>query len=113
MVFEHSFKMKFQVKDIDVITRRNKIRNPCFENWINHDEFILDQIMNRIGCRPPHWTTRLNLSVCSDTTKMKKFVRQPSYAIIESFHSPCRIIDQLDYLYQEYDLVSERYLYKC
>ena len=104
-----SYDMSFQVKDIDVTARRNTVRNPCIEDWRNHDGFILDQMMNEIGCRPPHWTTRLNLSICSDTTQMKKFARQPNYGIIETFHSPCRMIDRLDYLYQEDDIVSERY----
>ena len=68
-----SYEMNFQVKDIDVTTRRNKVRNLCIEDWRNHDGFILDQIMNEIGCRPLHWSTRLNLSVCSEKSQMKKF----------------------------------------
>ena len=93
----------FQTQNIEVITRRNRIREPCEEDWKNYDTHIMEGMMKKAGCCPPHWKTILDLPICSKPSQMKTFSRQPDTAKIASFIQPCKVISNLDYNYEEFD----------
>ena len=101
--------MKFQTKNIEVITRRNRIRKPCEEDWRNYDTRIMEGMMKKAGCRPPHWEKIIDLPVCSKSNQMKTFARRPRPAQIESFIEPCKGISQLDYRYMEVDIDDDKH----
>ena len=92
--------MRFKVRNIDVITRRNKIHEACVEDWKNYDNELLEFIMSRVGCHPPHWKTQTNVPVCSNASQMKK---PQLHKARESFQFPCKMIDRLDFTYLEDD----------
>ena len=98
-----NYYMEFHTKNIEVITRRNRIHEPCEEDWRNYDTHIMEGMMKKEGCRPPHWKTILDLPICSKPNQMKTFSRQPDTADIESAIQPCKVISQLDYTYEEYE----------
>ena len=100
--------MHFRTKNIEVITRRNRIRRPCEENWRNYDNSIMEAMMKKAGCRPPHWKTTLDLPICSKPNQMKILSKQPDTMEIESFIQPCKVISQLDYTYVEREDDVER-----
>ena len=100
--------MKFLTKNIEVITRRNRIREPCEEDWRNYDTHIMEDMMKKVGCRPPHWNTGFDQPICSKPNQMKTFSRQPHTAEIESFIQPCKVISQLDYKYLEVDYDDDK-----
>ena len=99
-----SFKMNFRIKNIDVITNRNKGKERCIENWKDYDQYIMNDIMVETGCHPPHWISKNGLPVCSNSTQMKKFADQPTTAKVEMYDPPCKIIERLDYTYDEKDM---------
>ena len=99
----NNYEMEFSTKNIEVITRRNRIREPCEEDWRNYDTHIMEGMMKKAGCRPSHWKTILDLPICSKPNQMKTLSRQPNAADIDSFIQPCKVISQLDYTYKEYD----------
>ena len=51
----NEYDMIFEVRNIDVITRRNKYDVPCVEDWRNYDQNFMKSLMNDIGCNPSHW----------------------------------------------------------
>ena len=63
--------MRFNVKNIDLITNRNKGKERCVRKWKEFDQHIMDDIMVQTGCRPPHWRTTMNLPICRNATQMK------------------------------------------
>ena len=97
-----SYKLLFRVKNIEVITRRNKINEPCEEDWRNFDNHIMEGMMRKTGCCPPHWKTNLGLPICSNHHQMKTFSIQPTTAEMESYIQPCRVINQFDYIYSKH-----------
>ena len=105
-----NFRMEFRVRNIDVITRRNKIHEPCMNNLQYYDYYFMEYWMHKVGCHPPHWRFRKDksLPVCSNTSQMKEFAEQPHTNDLESFDPPCKHIDQLDYIYHEVDLNDNR-----
>ena len=94
-----NYLMKFIVKDIEVVTRRNKSPEPCVEDWMNYDQHMMEKMMTEAGCRPPHWSPYSNLPICSNATQMKRFASQPRSFV----HPPCKNIERVDYVYEEID----------
>ena len=93
--------MQFNIKNIDVITHRQKPQTQCVEDWKNYDQYIMDHIMIENKCHPPHWMPTSKLPVCSNITQMKNFIFQPSTAKMDEYGPPCRVIERIDYTYQE------------
>ena len=98
-----SYFMEFTIKNIDVITRRSKPKKRCFEDWKNYDSYIMGNVMTEAQCHPPHWIPTSNMPLCSNTTEMKKFISQPTTGQIEEHRPPCKVIERLDYEYEEAD----------
>ena len=103
-----NYEMEYRVRNIDVITRRNKRHASCVEDWRHYDQHFMEFKMNEIGCRPPHWNTTSDLPTCHDAIRMKSFSKQPKTFEIESFDPPCRVINRLDYIYEEKNLSYNR-----
>ena len=95
--------MQFTIKNIDVITRRKKPQEQCVEDWTNYDKHIMDRMMIEAKCQPPHWMPTSKLPLCSNITQLKKFIYQPSTALMDAYGPPCRVIERIDYSYQEKD----------
>jgi len=99
----NNYAMEFRVKNIDVIRHRWKPQERCFEDWKNYDQYVMDNIMLKAKCHPPHWNPTSNLSLCSNSTQMIK-IRRFS---IDEYDPPCKVIQRLDYTYVEGDLEDE------
>ena len=65
----------------------------------------MTEMMKKLGCRPPHWISNSTsyLDVCQNGEKMQSFAWQPNSDDIAAFDPPCRMIERLDYLYEEFD----------
>ena len=100
---DNTYGMWFEVHNIDVITRRNKIHETCVEDWKNYDHLLMEFMMNKAGCHPPHWKTHMDLPVCTNASQMES---HPISKARESFGLPCKMIDRLDFSYQEHDFAS-------
>ena len=94
-----TYVMSFTIKNVDVVTRRNKSPKPCIEDWMNFDQQVMNRMMFEAGCRPPHWSGASHLPTCFNATQMKIFESQP-YGFSER---PCKNIERVDYVYEEYD----------
>ena len=95
--------MSFRIKNIDVITNRNKPNNRCLVDWRKHDEYIMNSIMKETGCRPPHWIPSTNLSFCHKKEQIINFRSQPFTDKVESYDPPYKHIERLDFIYRETD----------
>ena len=95
------YHMQYEMKDVEVNRHRIRPQEPCIEDWKNYDQILMDEILLKAGCRPPHWETARNLSLCSNSEQMAYFVDQPSTATVEAFGPPCTVIENLHYRYYE------------
>ena len=98
-----SYWMRFDIKNVNVISRRNKHQDSCFEDWKRYDEYVMNKMMIKVGCRPIHWSVVSNIAICTNQSQMQKFEEELTIAMVESLDPPCRSIDQLDYIYEEFD----------
>ena len=57
--------MTFKMKNIEALKRRSKYALPCNNDWKHDDEKIMDEIIKRIQCKPPHLDRNYQLEICS------------------------------------------------
>ena len=95
------YHMQYEMKDVEVNRHRIRPQEPCIEDWKKYDQALMDDMMLKAGCKPPHWETARNLSLCSNSEQMAYFVDQPSTATVEAFGPPCTVIENLHYRYYE------------
>ena len=100
-----NYDMFYTIKNIEVLKHRNKHSVPCNEAWMKDDDVVMREIMDRNGCKPPHWKTNTTHRVCSSKEAMKKF-KWPSYDALKSFLPPCMVIEKLQDDYKEMDVIS-------
>ena len=109
---ESSYAMRFQVRGVEILQRRNKNSRLCNENWQNYDHDIFQDHINRVGCRAPYQGNKNNtLSLCSSKGQMSKSMmnfRSDGYGA----QPPCRSMEKIDYTYSEDDFSDSKYAKK-
>ena len=102
-----NYKMHFEIRDIDVVTRRNKVLEPCIENMTSYDNLIITNKLTEIGCYPPHVKfneiSKSHLPKCSNATQMKEIASLGMGLHNESVNRPCKSISRIDFTYHEID----------
>ena len=93
------YTMDFKLQNIMVMNQRDKPNKPCNKNWRNDDRVIMRNVMNRIGCRPPHWKIEINLPNCSKKEELKQFY----YLDLSDQNPPCKGIQKVLYSYEDLD----------
>ena len=101
-----SSRLKIEIKNVEVTTRRNKHQDTCIEDWKQYDIYVIDSLRNAVGCNPPHWKTDLKFPQSTNRSQTKALTDMKFNWDIESFVPPCRVIDRLDNTLTELDLDS-------
>ena len=96
--------MQFQITDVEVSKKRNKIGSPCHD-WENYDDTILTQHIKRTGCRAPYHGNMLGGELCSS----KELMKNVAYNIPRLDHgilSPCKTMEKINFKYLETDMLG-------
>jgi hypothetical protein len=92
--------MRFKIKGVEVLKRRNKGSRPCLEDWKNYDNNVQMDHINNVGCRSPYQNSSTKLPLCNNKEQMFKsrlnlnwdpFVVPP----------PCKSMEKIYYTYEE------------
>ena len=109
---ENNYAMRFYIRGVEILQRRNKNSRLCNENWHNYDHDIFHDHMNRVGCRAPYQGNDSNTpALCSSKEQMSKSMmifRSDGYGA----QPPCRSMEKIDYTYSENDLSHSKYAEK-
>ena len=106
-----SYIMRFKIRGVEYIRRRNKRSYPCIENWKNYDSVILEEHARKIGCTPPYHDSIDGIPVCSTKNQIaaSKFsLRFDDYGT----QPPCEGIERIYYSFEENSLDGTEYLNK-
>ena len=79
------------IQMVEILERRNTIRNPCVPQEINYDEFVVQRKLEQIGCKTPYHTatTFENISICESQKKMKEAAFD-AFSAAHGNPPPCR-----------------------
>ena len=97
-----AYTMFFQLQQIEIIERRNKRKDPCIPKQLNYDQFILDDRLEKIGCKTPYQRTTRNLKICGSRN-------EKMYATVDFFSckkpiQPCTGAGAITFTYDEFNL---------
>ena len=97
--------MEFNIRNAEVIVKRNKYDEPCTEDIPNYDHEIYKWIMNSVGCKPPYWKNfPLTLADCNTIDQLRhakellKLVFSGKF--VEANYTgtlPCRSLERIQY----------------
>ena len=51
---ENNYAMRFYIRGVEILQRRNKNSRLCNENWQNYDNIVLQHHIDNVGCRAPY-----------------------------------------------------------
>ena len=98
--------LKFTMKNMQVLKRRNKRTVPCVEGKPNDDENFYNSVMNQVGCRPSFMKSSMHLPNCSSKEHLFKYnnaiaSRMVQGALDDSYTTqPCIALESLDYTFR-------------
>ena len=96
-----NYAMIFERSKMDVLERRNKKNSPCIEDWKNHDQYVMENLISAAGCRPPHWTSKKDVRICNSQEEMLKVLPPLKKHELLDFVPPCRSITNIPFSYSE------------
>ena len=85
----------FIVSSMEVIRRRNKRGNRCFENWGSYDASATLQNIKKVGCKAPYHFIGDEYSTCRTEQELKESAI--SMRTVYNFHPPCHEISYFTY----------------
>ena len=67
-----TYEMKFTIKETEIITRRDKGKHPCNQDWKTHDSIVQRRHTESVNCRTPYQHQESKLRECSSKHEMKR-----------------------------------------
>ena len=101
-----SYVMRFFVRGAEILQRRNKNLRSCDENWNDYDHNVLQEHLNKVGCRPPYVGNDVaELPICSNKEQMASamlLLKSDDYGS----RPPCRSMERIHYTFNEETMES-------
>lgn len=92
----------FKITHIELIHRRFKQKDPCFQKWNNFDEEVLKRHVKNVSCNPPYLTA--NSRTCATIEEMKNSF----YSVRDAKHKycpkPCHELTNIIFTSHYYDM---------
>ena len=96
--------MQFNIRNIEVLEKRNKHTKPCNEGIPDVDGNLMQVVLEKIKCKPPYWNLTSSLQLCSKPEEIKKaanlikgdvFGYNEHKKLIKTL--PCRTLEKIQY----------------
>ena len=89
------------VKGVEMLRRRNKRAQPCYVDWKNYDEALMNHHIDRVGCSPPYLNSKkIDAPLCNSTELLKKskfILKTGDYEL----DPPCSSMEKIYYSVEE------------
>ena len=92
--------MRFKIKQVEILKRRNKRSEPCQRDSVNYDDYVLGKHNDKLRCKAPYHV-RINRTICTSNEKMKKSSFGPSQH--KHIMAPCTSMETIAFHYSEFD----------
>ena len=96
-----TYVLRYKLKGVERIKRRNKRNHPCFEDWKNYDAMIHKAHAKNLGCNPPYFSSTSDIPSCTSKEQMTAIPftkRSDDYGKPE----PCEGLATIDYEFEEH-----------
>ena len=90
-----SDKMRFAVRSVDIVRRRNKKQQPCNKDWKKYDEWFIKAYQNETGCNNPYQEHVNNLPKCNTQEEMAHSLIHQTVAERPEYTKPCKTMENV------------------
>ena len=100
-----SYTMFFDIKNVEVISRRNKRKRKCMRDWEMYDKEVQSMLADtKLKCAPNHWNIKnKNLPKCKNPTDLQLVNQYDHHSNMPNDTPlPCRMIKSVNYNYEDY-----------
>ena len=96
--------MRLTVESIDVLVRRNTYHTPCIEGAPEHDQTIINYVLEGERCKPPYFNLTSTLEPCSQQKQLRQIYMKIKMAVHNgnakrflTAENPCRSLERISY----------------
>ena len=83
------------MSSIEVLKRRNKMSDPCVEDWMHYDDLVLNRHISSVECESPY--QRQNNKLCTTKREMKNSQYEVDVVKAKYLPPPCQEITDVKY----------------
>ena len=98
--------MVFKLQQIDILKRRNKRKYPCLSDDLDFDQVVLDDYLEKVGCKAPYQRTNKSFKICASKEKIAE--ANSNHIRGENPIKPCTSASSMIFSYDENDYKSNR-----
>ena len=99
--------MIIHIKQIEILKRRNKRNDPCISDNLNFDQIILDDHLQKVGCKAPNQKTNTRLKTCDSKEAMK--MANSNLMQEKKLKKSCNVATALSTTHRKMDIVKRNY----
>ena len=91
--------LEFQLHQIEIIKRRNKPSSPCVSDKFNYDEGVVNDQVEKVGCKAPNQKTNEKRKTCDS---LEKLINVSSIIEVKNSKIACTSTGTISFTYNEY-----------
>ena len=100
------YQMRFIINSMEVLRRRQKYNQPCYDEKLNYDNMIVEDAVRKIGCNPPYYNFSTISKPCDSKDELMwiHVITGIEWATMKHELPPCAEIQKMAIEYYEDDL---------
>ena len=91
----------FAIRNMEILRQRYKVNDQCVLDWKVFDTLMLQQHIEKVGCRPPYLKKVSEISLCDTQMKIRGSIFDGMFQS-HRYVPPCHSISKLDHDYTLY-----------
>ena len=100
-----TYEMVFTVENVEIFKRRKG----CNPDYQSYDEQVMEQVVNKVGCSPPYYSTTLDIPTCTSPKKLREFATSIHLSKHHGLSPPCKSLEFMTFKYDEIDYKGTAY----
>ena len=96
---EHS--MAFNLQQIEILKRRSKSSYPCISDDAKYDEIVINDHLDKVGCKALYQKTNKKLDVCESKEKLREAISFPFEQITQTMS--CTSAATISFTFEEHE----------
>ena len=101
---QHIYEMRFRMEDVEILRKRNKRGNTCYENCIAYDDLITKTHKLKTGCNTPYQREINEMPLCTTQEKIRKSHFKLGVVVRNKYSRPCKTMETVRITYEEGEL---------
>ena len=98
---QETYKLRFIIRSMDIVTKRDKRDMPCNQNWENYDDWVVQSFKNETGCNNPYQFYDNRLPTCNAKEEIKRAMFRQNVVEERKYTKPCTTMENLRWNWAE------------